>query len=522
MTRYARRGNPGAAYCGDDARIEWTWDQDMSPQQHARFDRIAEPQTRYALEALRHVFARMPWGEVVEFSDGRRGRVEPFYEPRWKKGATGSTELVEGGFDVKFLDGGHLEFQVQQSGWETPVQANPQAKLEHRDLLTGQRVRPGTPGSLATGRYVMRIRPGPGEPFEVIEVDRDDLDPSKDTFGVAKETYGRYRGMAGSQARAQARELKRMPVFEPGAELRLPGTRATFRSADAAADEFLTHNPSLWNMDWADVTDHVEDWMDRIEVRIRGRHRALDETARGREILEMFRNGRNDQGFLALLVYLFRQAKGRRWENVSWSQIEDLVEIFAESARRESDRVGSTTFLSAGIPTITWMPPATGFRSDTPEYLEQLEPRSQEYYRRYEASEHLHRLARELQRLVREGGKCLTSEQRKVVRARIKTLKQWAQRPDEMPEWACAVFQEPGVLCGLLGIEEEAARLAAACEVGYDPAWASGRLEEPLEPGLGVIPGVAAYAPSEPPEDLDLPWETAANPATLRERLKRR
>lgn len=619
MSRYAqRRGNPEAAYCGDD--VAFAWDDEMSPAARARFDQLATPQTRYALEALQHVTARMPWGEVVEFSDGRRGRIEPFYEPRWKKGATGSTELVEGGFDVKFLDGGHLEFQVQQSGWETPVRTanlgtfqvygdeypddgpfarlmaehlapperkypssvakweavrdwaaasgaveddvaamleamdqgyayqiagrpittvrdvdvvaaqmrlptsrrpNPQAKLEHRDLLTGQRVRPGTLGSLATGRYVMRIRPGPGEPFEVVEVDAEDLDPSTDTFGVGRETYGRYRKVAETQASARARELKRMPVFEPGAELRLPGTRATFSSADAAAELFLTHNPSLWNMDWADVGDPVEDWMDRIEVRMRGRHRAFDETARGREILDMFRSGRNDRGFRALLVYLFRQAKGRRWENVSWSQIEDLVEIFAENARREADRVGSTTFLSAGIPTITWMPPATGFRSDTPEYLEQLDPRSQEYYRRYEASEHLYRLARELRRLLREGRKCLTSEQRRVVRARTKTLEQWARRPDEMPEWACAVFQEPGVLCGLLGIEEEVSRLGGACEVGYDPDWPRARLEEPLEPGLGVIPAVAAALPA-PPEDLDLPWETAANPAMLRERLRRR
>lgn len=518
MTRYARRPNP-AAYCGDDTRAEWAWTDELTPEQEASFDALSRPQTRYALEALQQVFARMPWGQVFQFSDGRRGRVVPFYEPRWRKGATGSTELVEGGFDVQFSDGGHLEFQVEQSGWETQVRsANPQAKLEHKDLLTGQRVRPGTPGSLATGKYVMRLRPSPGEPFEVVEVDREDLDPAKDTFGVAKETFDKYRRLAGSQARDRARRLKGAPAFDPDTELRVPGAPATFRSADAAASEFIERNPSLWHLGWADVGDQIEDWMDRTEVRTRGRkHRALDETRRGREILSLFREGRNDQGLHDLLAYLFGQAKGRRYENVPWSKIEDLVEIFAESARREADRTGSSDFLAAGVPSITWMPPSTGFHAATPEYVQQLDARGRTYYRRYEASQHLYELADRLKRLLRRAGKCLTAEQRRVVRTRIKTIEQWAKVPDEMPEWACAVFREPGVICGLLGIEEEAARLSAACEVGYDPDWPRRGGTDPVQPGLGVIPSLSA--PSAAPEaDLDLPWETAANPRRRRRR----
>lgn len=517
MSRYARRRNP-SAYCGDDAHVEWSWTEDLTPKQQTAFDALSRPQTRYALEALQQVFARMPWGQVFEFSDGRRGRVVPFYEPRWRKGARGSTELVEGGFDVQFSDGGHLEFQVEQSGWETPVRANPQAKLEHRDLLTGQRVRPGTPGSLATGAYVMRIRPGPGEPFEVVEVDREDLDPAKDTFGVSKETYDKYRRIAGAQARQRDRELRRAPSFEPDAELRVPGSPATFRSASSAASEFVERNPSLWNLGWADVADQIEDWMDRTEIRIRGgKYRALDETRRGREILSLFRSGRNDQGLSELLAYLFGQAKGRRYENVPWSKIEGLVDVLAEAARREADRVGSTDFLSAGIPTITWMPPATGFHAATPEYVEQLDERGRVYYRRYEASQHLYDLAERLKRLLHQGRKCLTADQRRVVRERIKTIKRWAKVPDEMPEWACAVFREPGVICGLLGIEEEAARLSAACDTGYDPDWPRRSGADLVQPGLGVIPSLSVSAP--PSEaDLDLPWETAANPRRRRRR----
>lgn len=232
----------------------------------------AEQQTRYALEALQRVFARMPWGETFTFSDGRKGRLRPFVEPRWTH-HKGTVDLAEAGFDVVFADGGHLEFWVTQSGWEAPVRtANPQARHEYRDLVTGDLVRQGTPGAMATGRYVMRIRPEKGLPMEVVEVDREDLDPAKDTFGVAKETYSKYRDVAAAQAKAKARELKRMPSLSPDAELRLPGTRQTFSSVRDGVDKFLSYNPSLWDLGWADVSDQVYDWMDRTEVRTRGRH----------------------------------------------------------------------------------------------------------------------------------------------------------------------------------------------------------------------------------------------------------
>lgn len=487
----------------------------------SRFDELARPQTRYALEALQHVFARMPWGEVIEFTDGRRGRIEPFVEPRWRKGALGSTQLVEGGFDVKFLDGGHLEFWVTQSGWETPVRAhNPQAKLEHRDLVTGERVRPGTPGSMATGHYVMRIRPGPSEPFEVVEIDREDLDPSKDTFGVAKETYGRYRDDAAAQARARARELKRMPTFERDEEPRIPGARATFDDPPQALDLFLDHNPSLWVVDWADVYDGVRDWMDRIQPGKRGKR--FNKTARGQEILELFRDGLDTKGLHELLLYMFGQADGRRWENVNWMMIEELVEIFAEGARDYVAQGGDPADIQGGIPAVVWLPPATGFHGRSKEFVEALDERGQEYYRRYQASQDLYGLASVLKRLLRENRRCLSASERRVVRSRIETIERWAQRPDEMPEWACASFREPTAICDLLGINAEVDKLRTACELGYDAGWPLGsRNKAPWEPGLGVLPQAAELARAKP-EDLDLPWETAANPRKLRERLKRR
>ncbi|MDP3910179.1 MAG: hypothetical protein Q8Q14_07285 [Gemmatimonadales bacterium] len=366
----------------------------------------------------------------------------------------------------------------------------------------------------------MRIRPAPGEPFQMVEVDREDLDPAKDTYGVSKETYAKYRQIAAAQAKAKARELKRIPSFSRDTELRIPGSRSTFASPPAATEEFLAHNPSLWDTGWADVGDGVEDWMDGIDVKQRHGHKALDETPRGRELLEMFRQGQNDRGLRETLNFIFGQARGRRWDSVSWSQIDDLVDIFAESARREADRTGSSKFLVAGVPRIEWMPPATGFAEPTPAFVSSLDNRALEYYRRWRASQDLYGLAARLEQMMRKNRKCLRPEERKAVNSRIKTIRAWAERPDTMPEWACASFREPAVICDLLGIEAELRKLAAACEMGYDPAWALHERDgQEWQPGLGVLPE-AGEARGAPASDLDLPWETAANPRGRRKRRR--
>lgn len=373
---------------------------------------------------------------------------------------------------------------------------------------------------MVTGRYIMRIRGAPGEPFEVVEVDREDLDPSKDTFGVGKETYGKYRDISAAQTRARARELKRMPTFERGAEPRIPGARGTFDDAPQALDIFLDHNPSLWVVDWADVHDGVRDWMDRIQPGKRGAR--FNETARGQEILELFRKGLDTKGLHELLLYMFGQARGRRWDNVDWMMIEELVEIFAEGARDYVEHGGSPAEIQGGIPGIVWFPPALGFRGRSKEFVESLDERGQEYYRRYQASQDLYGLANALKILLRQNRRCLSAPERRVVRSRIKTIERWAERPDEMPEWACASFREPMAICDLIGIQAEVDKLRTACELGYDPAWPLGRRDKaPWQPGLGVLPEAAELA-QVPSEDLDVPWETAANPRRLRERLKRR
>jgi hypothetical protein len=154
------------------------------------------------------------------------------------------------------------------------------------------------------------------------------------------------------------------------------------------------------------------------------------------------------------------------------------------------------------------MPPATGFAEPTPAFVESLDQRSRDYYRRYRASQDLYGLADSIENALSRNKKCLTPPERKVVKDRIATLRAWAKRPDTMPEWACASFRDPAVICDLLGIEAELRKLAQACETGYDASWPIREREGELAPGLGVLPEAAALdRPAGHPEDMDLPWK---------------
>jgi len=68
-------------------------------------------------EAIREVFARMPWGQKFTLADGSEVAIERFYEPR--QGDGGAWQF---GFDVK-CEAFHLEFTVERTGWGRDVSA---------------------------------------------------------------------------------------------------------------------------------------------------------------------------------------------------------------------------------------------------------------------------------------------------------------------------------------------------------------------------------------------------------------
>jgi hypothetical protein len=63
-------------------------------------------------EVITDVFARMPFGQEFTLSNGRKGRIKKFVEPRQRDGRW------EFGFDVVFDEGSpdHLEFFVKHTG----------------------------------------------------------------------------------------------------------------------------------------------------------------------------------------------------------------------------------------------------------------------------------------------------------------------------------------------------------------------------------------------------------------------
>ena len=100
-----------------------------------------------ALEILRDIWARMPFGQEVELLDGRKGTITPFVEPRMSIGpyqqyremAEAEIEFpedfepptpeddedhepcAEAIFDVKLSDNTQLEFVIMHTGFEGDV-----------------------------------------------------------------------------------------------------------------------------------------------------------------------------------------------------------------------------------------------------------------------------------------------------------------------------------------------------------------------------------------------------------------
>ncbi len=66
-----------------------------------------------ALEALRDIFHRIPFGEEITFSDGRKGVIRKFYEPK-----IADDGAIKAGIDIKDVEGNwHLEFILEKTGW---------------------------------------------------------------------------------------------------------------------------------------------------------------------------------------------------------------------------------------------------------------------------------------------------------------------------------------------------------------------------------------------------------------------
>jgi hypothetical protein len=78
-----------------------------------RFRATGDAVNRRAIAAMKAVFDRMPWGQVIELPGGEQASIEKFYEPK-----VDEEGCLRFGFDVRdTLGGWHLEFKVTKSGW---------------------------------------------------------------------------------------------------------------------------------------------------------------------------------------------------------------------------------------------------------------------------------------------------------------------------------------------------------------------------------------------------------------------
>lgn len=446
------------------------------------------------------------------------------------------------------------------------------ARREFIDDLTGTRVSPTIEGAQETGLKVMRLRPDKGEPFETVDVEREDLDWRKDTFGLEKGARATYKALAEQQAKERRALLKKLgkPVQElegraKGAGmdqwLSAVGITTTYKNARAGAEEFMGQNPNFFRhqgFDDVDAYDVTAEVLDRIEV-ARGKRAgkatfggevqrktvSLSKTKRGKEILSGKGRGSGAAIVEEMLVYLFgrgQTGKTKRWRDAPWSTIEDYLE-----------QVGRA-MTGNGSPALEWYPVASGVYDDAHDQLLVMvdaEYGSEKAQRlaRFFNSDQLELLARRYESILkppkgaagkdgRQVLKCIPKDSRRMLRHRVRVLRDWSDYPELAPDWACRPEGTGGEvgLCSYQALWDDYFLMRAACDEPYNVNWpeqlrrqlfADGRYDLQAQEEAGIYPmdydpdrhGTVA-APLEEP----LPWEeevAVANPCSRAE-LKRR
>jgi len=422
---------------------------------------------------------------------------------------------------------------------------NQTARREYIDDLTGTRVTGTVKGGTPTGRKVVRVRSERGQPIESVPAAPDTLDPRRDTFGLDPLSAAFYRREAADKAKA--RRKRRKKPMERTKQLRLGdvGATTTFSTPRKAAEHFMENNAHLFEhqlFEDVDVHDTTRDFMDRLEVAVgrpaktkRRKYSKLHQTKRGQQIL-----GKRSGDAIAkeMIVYLMgRAGSKRRWRDVPWGMVDEYVDEIHKRMEAEGSRRGLVPPASG----IAWYPLSSGVYS-TDEVIriaaERLGKDKAQRLADWLNSQELYDMATAFDRLLKppkgpagtEGRKvlkCIPAEDRRILRHRARTIRQWARYPEEIPDWACV----PGVqaatsgvsVCEFPALREDYERVVKACDEPYDPSWPKqlridmwreDKLSEDEQFGSGIAP--IEYDPSLMPapveEELDLPREAAANP----------
>ncbi len=310
------------------------------------------------------------------------------------------------------------------------------------DPLTGEPVPRNAPEALDTGRKVATVRTPKGGALRLHLADDD----------------ARYLVL---RRRAAAPVLRSTPP---------PRLGATFRSPDAAVREFVARNGWFFDseaFDGGDYHDPIREWLDGIDSAHGRKHvRAVDARVGKRILAER-------QGapmVRAALRYAFGRARGRRWRNVAWRDVDALLEAIQAQLEADVERTG------VPAPAGQWnYPLGSGLLERDALYdqaVDELGPRRARALLRWLTAQDLHDLVERGRAALAAGAGCLEPAAARAARRRLGVMRRWAMRPELMPDWACAASDRAGVsgLCTVPALAADVLALEQACEVPYDPA----------------------------------------------------
>ena len=391
---------------------------------------------------------------------------------------------------------------AKERGLQGPV---PRAKAVLVDAATGGPRKPGEMGAYSTGRYVATID------GQRIEVDPEDIiiptRSSPPTRGGLRFDYGAPAGYLAQARQKKEKASKTKPkrgrkkpkakAKAPRCPPRAPGLRTTFKSSTEAAKLFYDGN-ALFFDHVRDPYDGLRDVFDGIEVRVGKHHKKLGHTPKGQAILQ----AQPADAIRKTLQAIFARTRTRRWDEVDWPLIERLGEslqpYFEPYDPSEPSRPG-----------LYWRP----FLGELdPDALAELDPDTLGQVADCESRRELGAALERLREVYAANRKCLDPRLRRMVERRLQEWEAWQDDPSAIPPSACAPDPHTGgMTCDYPALFEELRQLRGACEVGYNPLWATQHIREG-HPGFPDLTGDLEHL-VENPEDEEPAPEVAASAA---------